>query len=51
MFPYRVVAVALHHCAATKNCFTRCDKGRYAVCASDNKIYRNACEMKARNCG
>ncbi|KAK8735755.1 hypothetical protein OTU49_005303 [Cherax quadricarinatus] len=47
----RVVPVALHHCRATKDCFTTCDNDDVAVCASDKKIYRNECEMKTRNCG
>lgn len=47
----KVVPVALHHCEATKHCYSRCEKDRIAVCASDNKMYRNSCEMKAKNCG
>ncbi|KAG7166963.1 Agrin-like 1, partial [Homarus americanus] len=47
----KVVPAALHHCTATKDCFTDCEKDHVAVCASDSKMYRNACEMKAKNCG
>jgi len=47
----KVVAVALHHCEATKHCVTRCEDDHVAACGSDGKMYRNACEMKAKNCG
>uniref|UniRef100_A0A2P2HX35 Agrin-like n=1 Tax=Hirondellea gigas TaxID=1518452 RepID=A0A2P2HX35_9CRUS len=47
----KVVAVALHHCEATKHCVVECKKDNVAVCSSDNKMYRNKCEMKVKNCG
>ncbi|KAL7636794.1 UNVERIFIED_CONTAM: hypothetical protein RMT77_012550 [Armadillidium vulgare] len=50
----KVVPVALHHCETTKKCLSDCKdhkNGGAAVCGSDNKMYRNACEMKAKNCG
>lgn len=47
----KVVPVALHHCEATKHCFSQCEGGSTAVCGSNSKMYRNQCEMKAKNCG
>ncbi|XP_047740877.1 agrin [Hyalella azteca] len=47
----KVVAVALHHCEATKHCVLECRGDNVAVCGSDNKMYRNKCEMKTKNCG
>lgn len=47
----KVVAVALHHCEATKHCVLECDQDNVAVCGSDSKMYRNKCEMKVKNCG
>ncbi|KAF2368556.1 Kazal domain [Trinorchestia longiramus] len=47
----KVVAVALHHCEATKHCVMECKNDNVAVCGSDNKMYRNKCEMKTKNCG
>lgn len=47
----KVVAVALHHCEATKHCNQHCGDENDPVCGSDNRIYRNKCEMKSRNCG
>lgn len=47
----RVVAVPLHHCATTAACNQVCGEERKFVCGSDNKFYRNDCEMKRDNCG
>jgi len=47
-----VMAVGLHHCAATKSCNITCRKHKIrSVCGSDGKIYRNTCELQAKNCG
>jgi hypothetical protein len=47
----RVVAVPEHHCRTTSFCHEECGEQREFVCGSDNKFYRNECEMKRDNCG
>ena len=46
-----VIPVPYHHCAATEGCQVRCERKVQSVCGSDNKIYRNLCEMRNNNCG
>lgn len=46
-----VIEVPLHHCKTTASCNIKCDQEKQFVCGSDNKFYKNECEMKRRNCG
>nr|CAI5842728.1 unnamed protein product [Callosobruchus analis] len=46
-----VIQVPLHHCRTTALCQQDCPEDRNFVCGSDNKIYKNECEMKRTNCG
>lgn len=46
-----VIEVPLHHCKTTASCNVQCDEQKQFVCGSDNKFYRNECEMKRENCG
>jgi len=47
----RVVQVSAQHCRTTALCNQICSGERQFVCGSDNKLYRNECEMKRDNCG
>lgn len=47
----RVVQVPAQHCRTTALCNQICSGERQFVCGSDNKLYRNECEMKRDNCG
>lgn len=47
----RVVSVSLDRCQTTKYCNAVCESRREFVCGSDNKFYRNECEMRNLNCG
>lgn len=47
----RVVSVPAQHCRTTALCNQICSGERQFVCGSDNKLYRNECEMKRDNCG
>lgn len=47
----KVVTVPPHHCPTTALCNQQCGKAKEFVCGSDNKLYRNECEMKRENCG
>lgn len=47
----KVVPVPPHHCPTTAQCNQQCEKTKEFVCGSDNKLYRNECEMKRENCG
>jgi len=46
-----VVAVSLDKCQTTKYCNVGCESRREFVCGSDNKFYKNECEMHMMNCG
>lgn len=46
-----VVMVPSHHCRTTALCNEICGEEKQFVCGSDNKFYRNECEMKRDNCG
>jgi hypothetical protein len=47
----KVVAVPSQHCRTTAQCNEVCGAERQFVCGSDNKFYRNECEMRRDNCG
>lgn len=47
----KVVPIALHHCRKTAACNELCEDDKNYVCGSDNKFYKNECEMKRENCG
>lgn len=47
----KVVSVSLQHCRTTARCNDVCEDERAFICGSDNKFYRNECEMRRDNCG
>lgn len=47
----KVVPIALHHCRKTAACNEICEEDKNYVCGSNNKFYKNECEMKRENCG
>jgi hypothetical protein len=47
----KVVVVPPQHCRTTAQCNEVCGTERQFVCGSDNKFYRNECEMRRDNCG
>lgn len=47
----KVVPVSLRYCRKTASCNEICPDEKNFVCGSDNKFYRNECEMRKENCG